>query len=53
MREWFEKENPHALAEIAATLLEASRTGHWNASPETRCAHFPNLRGNRRQAWCA
>jgi len=34
MREWFEKENPHALAEIAATLLEANRTGHWNASPE-------------------
>ena len=34
LREWFEKENPHALAEIAATLMESSRTGHWNARPE-------------------
>jgi cobaltochelatase CobN len=34
LRQWFEKENPHALAEITATLMEASRTGHWNAPPE-------------------
>jgi cobaltochelatase CobN len=35
LREWFEKNNPHALQEIAATMLEASRKGYWNASPET------------------
>jgi len=34
LRDWFEKENPHALAELAATLLEAGRTGHWNANPQ-------------------
>ena len=35
MREWFEKNNPHALQEIAATMLEASRKGYWKANPAT------------------
>lgn len=34
LKEWFDRENPHALAEIAATMLEAGRTGRWNARPE-------------------
>ena len=34
IRPWMEKENPHALSEIAATLLEASRKGLWKASAE-------------------
>lgn len=34
LRQWFEKENSHALAEITATLMEAARTGHWNAPPD-------------------
>lgn len=29
---WFEKVSPHALQEIAATLLEAARKGYWKAS---------------------
>ncbi|RME72330.1 MAG: cobaltochelatase subunit CobN [Planctomycetota bacterium] len=32
LRAWFEKHNPHALEEIAATLLEASRKGYWQPS---------------------
>jgi len=31
VREWMEKENPHALQEMAATMLEASRKGYWKA----------------------
>jgi cobaltochelatase CobN len=34
LRAWFEKQNPHALAELSATLLEAARTGHWRAATE-------------------
>ena len=33
LKKWFEAENPHALQEIAATMLEASRKGYWNAEP--------------------
>jgi len=28
---WMDKENPHALQEIAATMLEAARKGRWDA----------------------
>ena len=34
VREWMEKDNAHALEEIAATMLEASRKGYWKASEE-------------------
>ncbi len=34
MREWFERVSPHALQEIAATMLESARKGIWHASPE-------------------
>jgi cobaltochelatase CobN len=34
MAEFFEKVSPHALQEIAATLLESGRKGIWDASPE-------------------
>ncbi|MDD5349643.1 MAG: cobaltochelatase subunit CobN, partial [Chthoniobacteraceae bacterium] len=34
LSEWFEKASPHAIQEISATLLEASRKGLWNASAE-------------------
>src|SRR5690606_21141305 len=33
--EWFEKENPHAQAQMIERMLEASRQGYWNAKPET------------------
>lgn len=33
--EWFEKENPHAQAQIIERMLEASRQGYWNAKPAT------------------
>lgn len=31
LREWFEKQNPAALQEIAAVMIEASRKGYWKA----------------------
>ena len=31
VREWMEKVNPHALEEIAATMIEAARKGTWGA----------------------
>jgi cobaltochelatase CobN len=34
LNEWFEHVAPHALQEIAATMLEASRKGIWKASRE-------------------
>ncbi len=34
LADWFERVSPHALQEIAATMLEASRKGIWKASPE-------------------
>ncbi len=33
LKEWFERVNPHAIQEIAATMIEASRKGLWNADP--------------------
>lgn len=33
LQKWFEQQNPAALQEIAATLLEAARKGHWK--PDT------------------
>ena len=35
LREWFAEENPHALQEMAATMLEAARKGMWDADEET------------------
>ncbi|MGP1664373.1 MAG: cobaltochelatase subunit CobN, partial [Rhodanobacter sp.] len=32
---WFEKENPHAQAQVIERMLEASRQGYWNAKPAT------------------
>ncbi len=31
MREWFLKNNPHAIEEIARRLLEANRRGYWDS----------------------
>jgi cobaltochelatase CobN len=33
LERWFERQNPAALQEIAATMLEAARKGHWK--PDT------------------
>ena len=35
VRKWMEDDNPHAMQEIAATLLEAARKGYWHASAES------------------
>lgn len=35
LRAWFEQQNPAALQEIAATLLEAARKGHWKPDAAT------------------
>ncbi|MDE2367712.1 MAG: cobaltochelatase subunit CobN [Burkholderiales bacterium] len=35
LRAWFEKQNPAALQEIAATMLEASRKGYWKPDART------------------
>jgi cobaltochelatase CobN len=35
MRDWFEKVNPHALQEMTATMLEASRKGYWKTDQKT------------------
>jgi cobaltochelatase CobN len=35
VREWMEKDNPHAFQEMAATMLEATRKGYWNADDAT------------------
>ena len=35
MREWFEKSNPTALAQIAERMLEAIRKGYWQADAQT------------------
>jgi cobaltochelatase CobN len=32
IQEWFNEQNPYALQEIVATLLEAARKGFWHAS---------------------
>lgn len=35
MQQWFDQSNPHALQELAATLLEAHRKGMWDADAQT------------------
>ncbi|HBA84688.1 MAG TPA: cobalt chelatase [Verrucomicrobia bacterium] len=35
LREWMDRENPHAFQEIAATLLESNRKGYWKTDPKT------------------
>jgi cobaltochelatase CobN len=35
LREWLETVNPHALQEMTATMLEATRKGYWNATGKT------------------
>jgi len=35
LEEWFEKENPHALAQTIERMLEAARQEYWNADPAT------------------
>ena len=35
VREWMDTDNPHALQEIAATMLEASRKGYWKTDAAT------------------
>ena len=36
LREWFEKSNPTALAQIAERMLEAIRKDYWHADEQTR-----------------
>lgn len=35
LKEWFEKENPHALAQTIGRMLEAARQQYWEADPAT------------------
>ena len=35
LREWFQRVNPAAFQEIAATLLEAARKGYWETAEKT------------------
>ena len=35
MREWFEKSNPHALAQMIERMLEASRKEYWQTDKDT------------------
>ncbi|WP_310449631.1 cobaltochelatase subunit CobN [Sulfuritalea sp.] len=35
LRQWFERENPHALAQTIERMLEAARHGYWQADPAT------------------
>lgn len=35
IREWFEENNPHALAQMAEVMLEAIRKEYWRASQKT------------------
>jgi len=35
LNRWFEKENPHALAQTIERMLEASRQGYWQADAKT------------------
>jgi cobaltochelatase CobN len=34
-REWLERDNPHAMEDLAGRLIEASRRGLWKADPRT------------------
>jgi cobaltochelatase CobN len=36
MRQWFEKNNPSAQAQVLERMLEAIRKGYWDASDQTR-----------------
>ncbi len=35
LRQWFERHNPHALAQTMERMLEAARQGYWQADPKT------------------
>lgn len=35
LREWFERENPHALAQTLERMIEAQRQGYWKADAAT------------------
>jgi cobaltochelatase CobN len=35
LRDWFERENPHALAQTIERMLEAARHGYWKADAAT------------------
>lgn len=35
LKDWFEKENPHALAQSIERMLEAARKGYWKADATT------------------
>ncbi|HRO61962.1 MAG TPA: cobaltochelatase subunit CobN, partial [Burkholderiaceae bacterium] len=35
LKDWFERENPHALAQTIERMLEAARQGYWQASEQT------------------
>jgi cobaltochelatase CobN len=35
LKEWFENVNPHAMQEIAATMIETIRKGYWQADAAT------------------
>ncbi|MBC3929911.1 cobaltochelatase subunit CobN [Undibacterium sp. CY21W] len=35
LKDWFERENPHALAQTIARMLEAARGGYWQADAAT------------------
>lgn len=35
LEEWFERENPHALAQTIERMLEAARQDYWQADPAT------------------
>jgi cobaltochelatase CobN len=35
LKEWFERENPHALAQTIERMLEAARQGYWQADEST------------------
>ena len=35
IREWFETQNPAALQDMTAVMLETVRKGYWDAAPET------------------
>lgn len=44
LEEWFETHNPQSLTRIMERMLDAIRTGHWEASEETRKALLEQYR---------
>lgn len=44
LEEWFETHNPQSLTRIMERMLDAVRTGHWQASEETRKALLEQYR---------